>query len=98
MKRVYTGSPEIQRMQDLIAESVEQLERSPMGKGVLLEGVSLSTGASNRVNHKLGRVPSGWIIVDRDDNANVWSSTSSLPNKFLELSTSADVTVSLWIF
>ena len=55
----------------------------------------LASGAVN-VNHGLGRVPQGWIVVGIDAQATVWSSGST--NKTLTLLTSADAGVTLWVF
>ena len=67
----------------------------PLLNGTLVRADLLASGGVN-VNHGLGRVPQGWIVVDIGVSANVWSTGSN--KKVLTLNTSADASVSLWVF
>jgi hypothetical protein len=94
-KRVYQVDPALNEVQDNVAEVVQYLSGNAVIDGLLLTGIVLSSG-SNKVAHKLNRKPLGWIVVDRNSSVTIYSTSST--EKFLNLTTSAAVTVSLWIF
>ena len=65
-------------------------------QGTLIGPVDLTTGV-NQVNHLLQRIPQGWIIVDQNASASIYRSAPF--NKLtLTLTTSAPVSVKLWVF
>ena len=74
-----------------------QFLNNPLLNGVLLTGVELGSTAT-QVPHSLGREPQGWIIVNKNADANVWQSSKDLSKAFVTLQASADVTVDLWVF
>lgn len=67
---------------------------------VVVSGVTLETGKVNVVNHTLGQGLSGWIVVRKRGQADIWDSQDDnrSQNLTLWLNTSADVTVDLLIF
>lgn len=83
-------------VQETIFQWASQLKDQDLFPGRLIEGVELSTTAVN-VEHKLARLPIGWIIVDRDANQSVFRS-SALTTSYLPLQASGSVTVSVWVF
>lgn len=64
--------------------------------GVLLTGVSLAMG-STVLSHPLNRTLSGWVITDIDGSATIYRS-APFSSVSLTLTSSAVVTVSLWVF
>lgn len=48
------------------------------------------------INHGLGIVPNGWIILDKQGNSNVWR--VSWTDKQIILRASAQVTIKLWVY
>ena len=64
--------------------------------GVTLKDVTLSTSEAS-IAHKLGKQAQGWIIVDKNANENIWSS-STKDGKFLYLSASGAVTVTIYVW
>jgi hypothetical protein len=50
-----------------------------------------------KVPHQLGRIPTGWLIIDRNANAVVWRDTSAT-NDYLPLKASATVTVDIQVW
>lgn len=98
MKRIQTGNSDIQKLQTAVAESLEPLENLPLNSGVLISGIRLLSSGVTRVDHGLGRAPLGYLIVKRSVSSSIWDSESSIPKRQLNLQTSADVTVSLWVF
>lgn len=63
--------------------------------GLLLQNVSISTSGS-QVEHKLGRVPQGWIVMDKTAQGDVWR--DSWDDKVIRLDASANTTINLWVF
>lgn len=98
-KKIKSDDDVLNRVQDQIAYSIAQLIRTEPLDGRLIPNVSLTAGA-NSVEHKLGRDLRGWIVVRKRANANIWDEQDSNTRSslFLNLQTSADVTVDLWVF
>ena len=71
----------------------------PILDGRLVSDVTLTT-STTRVEHGLGRRPSGWIVVGKSADARVWDlqSSNNLQDRYLDLRASATVVTSLWIF
>lgn len=90
-------STELNRIQSQVSKTFDKITACPLLDGILIEDVALTTSATN-VNHKLNRAPLGWIVVDNNANAVVYSSAASLPKQYLTLTASAACTVSLWVF
>lgn len=78
-------------------EAVKGINESIFFDGRLIEDVDLTTTAVD-VEHGLGRTVRGFIIVNKDANADVWRTDSSNESKFIKLDASGTVTVSLWVF
>lgn len=64
--------------------------------GNLITNQVLGTG-SNAINHLLGRLQVGWMIIDQNASAAIYRS-QPLSTTTLTLTSSAPVTVSLWMF
>lgn len=64
--------------------------------GVLLTNQVLKNGV-NTINHKLGRKPVGWIIIDADAAVTPFRS-QPWNEKTLTLTVGADVNICLWVF
>jgi hypothetical protein len=65
-------------------------------QGSLLPNVKLVNGV-NTFNHYLGKQLTGWFIVDQNASASIFRS-APLNSQTLTLTSSALVTVSLWVF
>lgn len=98
-RKVVGQDRELNQVQSNVAQAVSEFIKSPLLDGRLIEDLSLTT-SSTRIEHKLGRVPRGYLIVKRNANAQVYDTLSSegSPELFLPLTASGNVTVSLWIF
>lgn len=95
-KRVAGATEEVAALQVRLNEFFAQFINNPLLDGLLIKDVVLTASAPKLVQHKLGRELQGWIIVNQNANAVIWQSDSSKSS--IELTTSADVTVSLWVF
>lgn len=100
LKKIKGTTPELSRLQSNLENWVASVQQSGLNNGVLLQSISLSTGGTNAVEHKLGRAPSGWILVRKRSTADVWDSqdTNIFKTKSLALECSANVIVDLWVF
>lgn len=87
----------VQRLGDALAKGLQGLPSISILNGTQLDGIQLSTSPL-RVSHKLGRQPLGYIVVKRNANATVYDADDSQPTLFLNLTASASVTVSLWVY
>jgi hypothetical protein len=75
---------------------IDVLLKNLLTQGQLLSGVELASGTT-AVNHLLGRKMIGWAIVDQDASANIYRS-APMNDQTLTLTSSATVTVNLWVF
>jgi hypothetical protein len=100
MKKIFTNNFELQQIQDNVLESFKDLGVNYILNGELVQDVSLVSGTDQAVSHKLSRKPNGFIVVDKNANADVWQSTTvnNIKDRVLLLRASATVKISLWIF
>ena len=82
------------RIQGYLQEFLAQLMPNPFITGIILDVSILTTDTP--LNHGLQTEPSGWFIIDKNANANVWKISQS--DKQLVLRASAAVTVRIWVF
>lgn len=94
----FTKDDNLNRIQKNIEEAFQPLLSNEVIDGNLLENVSLVSGSVNVIKHGLDRKYRGWIVVDKNANANIYSSTSNVPEKTLLLNTTLNCVVSIWIF
>lgn len=69
----------------------------PILAGVQINSISLKATTPKAINHLLQRLPQGWFLVDINASATVWRS-ALWTNTMITLESSADVTVSLYIY
>jgi hypothetical protein len=94
-----TSDPDTRRLQDATSDAFSQLQTAnPILNGVFVEKV-IST-LDTEVSHGLQRTPMGFIVVNRDADANVWESatTNGRPQDKLILKATASVNVTLYVF
>ena len=84
----------VNTMQQNVQDSLTRIEKNTLLDNVIIKDVLVSTSA--RVEHKLGRVPTGYIIIRKNANAQVWN--GSITEADIVLTSSAAVTVTLLIF
>jgi hypothetical protein len=77
------------------ASVLNPLLANPLNGVSILENISLSIG-SNVINHKLGRLPQGWIIVDKQGVADIYRS-APFNNLTLTLTSSQAVIVNIGV-
>lgn len=100
-KRFYkfrSEDQELNRVQEQIEQVLNPLASIALLDGALLENVDLVTATDKNIEHKLSRKYSGYIIVKRSAACDIFDKQSQDDTKFLTLNSSADVTVSIWVF
>lgn len=76
--------------------SVEELQALPLNQMVVLNNVVLAIG-NNVITHGLGRVPTGWIIMDINAASVIYRS-AAFNATTLTLNSSAIATIRLGVF
>jgi hypothetical protein len=89
-----TAMRELEMLQTQWASQLNPLLVKVLLKGVQLD-TTLTTG-SNVINHRLGRKPVGWIIVDT--NAAVAVYRTSWDDLTITLNSSANASASIYIY
>lgn len=104
LSRIGVKDAPLQRWIDTVVQVVRELQ-NPLARGVLLEGLILTTGSENVINHGLPRKARGWIIVDCDqtfeDTPKRVKSSEKLSSQlvlYIPASASSTVTTSVWVF
>jgi hypothetical protein len=100
-KKRRTGDYQLDAVQDAVDDSIRSVQLCPLLDGVLLKDVKLVAAGFTQVEHDLGRVPVGYAVLRRNANAVVYddfTGNESLADRCLKLRSSADVTVTLWVF
>lgn len=97
--RINASDYELNRVQDNLARPIDQLLQVPILDGQLVEDVVLKAG-DNLVDHGLGRVLRGWIVVRQSAMSDLYDkqSTNPFPARQLALNSSNAATVSMWVF
>lgn len=94
-KTINTQDKNLQLIQDAILQSLAPLQLSPLTGGVMLSNVSIASG-SNQIPHKLGKVPSKWIVTDITGGASTFYRTS-WDSRFINLTASGACVASFWV-
>jgi hypothetical protein len=76
--------------------TLDSLLKRPMSSSLLLTGISLVAG-DNVINHRLDRVPQGWLVVDTTAAVSIYRA-APMNLLTLTLNASAPSTVSLLVF
>jgi len=97
LEKIVSGDQDLSLLQDRLKEFVNPLENNPLFDGVLLKSIHLLAAANTTIDHKLGRLPRGWVITDHVTAAATihrisWSKTGMV------LFASAACDVDLWVF
>lgn len=95
-KKIPTADKDLEKVQENTRQFAVQLVGVPLLDGVLLRDVSLVVGSGNKIIHKMGRVPIGYIVVDSSAATDIC--TSSKSTSHLTLNSSAAATVTIWVF
>lgn len=93
-KRLFIGDPTLSRFQDNVTSWAAQIESCPFLRGVEIETTINTTDTV--INHKLQKKPEGYLVLDKNTNANIWTISSN--NETITLRASSIVSVKIWVF
>ena len=96
LRQIRSANDEMMRIQDATRDWAEQFKNFPIISGVLLEDLTITTGQANLIDHKLGKEPFGFIVVRNSANAVIWQ--NSIDARNIDVRSSANAVVSLWVF
>lgn len=86
----------------LLAANIEDFTRplvaNPVLDGRLITQIQVLSTAPKKIPHLLNRAWVGWIVTNQNANSNVWVSSNTDNDKFITLSSSANVTIDIYIF
>lgn len=81
---------------DPVIDSVNSLQEMPLNNIVILNNVALAIG-NNVITHGLGKIPTGWIILDVNAATTIYRS-AAFNLTTITLNSSAVATVKLGVF
>ena len=87
----------LREIQDRLESHLLPYRQCDLVDGVLVEDQELSASTSNAVAHGLDRTPQGWLVVRTNAAATVYAAQDP-DDRYLYLTPSVNVTVSLWVF
>ena len=93
-RKIYTLDKDLTTVQTVIENTLQSFEKMLLD-GILIE-VDFTGIVVQDVQHKLGRKPKGWIIVDKNAKTDVWASFSD--NKTITLHVDNNVVLKLYVF
>lgn len=69
----------------------------PILNGVQLNDIVLAANVPLTINHLLQRMPQGWMVTDNTADTAIWR-TMPFNKLTITLESSADTTISVWVF
>jgi hypothetical protein len=99
LQRIQTADRVLNMIQDNISNILDPYSSKEILQGQILPKVALNSGTNN-VAHKLERPLIGWFIVRQRAAGTVYDTQDSntLPNLFLRLVASANMSVDIYVF
>lgn len=103
-QKVYISAPDssspaqLQRVINTVQQNIEnsfnRLDKVSILNNVIFDGVLIN--GNRALEHKLGRKPVGYIIIQKTGNINIWN--GSIDENILQLFSSGSVTASIMVF
>jgi hypothetical protein len=99
-KKFSTTNEEINRLQSNCDSAFKYLLSNLLNNAIILQDIALTTGSINKIEHKLGKKNTGYIIVSNNTNNNIWNNTvpTNIEHLYMYLSCSSNCTVSIIVF
>lgn len=93
---VNIGSQVARKIDQNRSREAHQSNIGPLSGGRVLS-VEFSGAGQQQVQHLMGKVPTGWLVVGKNATCDIWSYAAS-DTRFLYLESDAAVTLSLVVF
>ena len=99
LPKFQTDDQSLSLLQSAWASQLDPVLANPVAEGRLIVSVALVTGA-NVINHKLGRKLKGWMLVRQRAAGTAYDTqdSNSMPQLTLQLTSSANMTVDIYVF
>jgi len=99
-RRVQSDDRVVNQIQDNLQEVLNDLTKTQILNNIILKDVPLTSGVLNTINHKLGRVPQGYIIIRKTANSNIWDeqAQNTVQDRTLNLRCSTTCRVDIYVF
>ena len=99
-ERVDTTDPSLREMQYRLEEALRPVTGSSIVDGRLIEDISLASGTTTKIAHKMGRSIIGWIVVGKNAAQHIYDQNSGKSDldTYLYLTAGGTVTVNVWVF
>lgn len=89
LKKIKSDNPDIMKLQDNIIGHLKNNIQT-----TIIPGIKVATG-SNRIEHKQGKTPSGYVVVNRSASIDIYC--ISMDDKAITLNCSAPGTISIQV-
>lgn len=80
VRKIYTQDEELNRVQDTVKSAVDPLLANSFVSGMQFIDATLAAASATIVAHSLGRLPLGWLLVDKNATGDVyrtaWTTTT----------------------
>lgn len=86
----------------LLAANIEDFTRqlviNPLLDGRQITKIVLTASVPKKIPHSFSRPWVGWIVTNQNANANIWAPAATDNSTYLTLTSSANVTIDIYIF
>lgn len=79
------------------AQTLDPIVANPILQGLLISDVALLANTPKLIQTGLGRLQQGWFPIDKTSNTAIWR-TQPFNAQTLTLESSANTTISIWVF
>jgi len=99
-EKVSTTDPSVREMQYRLEETLRPVTGSSIIDGRLSDDISLASGTTTKIAHKMGRSIIGCIVVGKNAAQHIYDQNSGKSDlgTYLHLTASGTVTVNVWVF
>lgn len=96
LQRVRGLDYQTNQLQDNIIAAFQPTLTNPILDGIVIRDINVDGVSATEVDHKLSRLPQGFIIIDKNAPGDVWREV--LNTRQISFASSAPVTISIYIF
>ena len=99
-ERINVTDPEVQNLQYRLEETLRPVTDSSIIDGRVIEDITLASGTTSKIAHKLGRKLIGWVVVGKNAAQHVYDVNSGKTDldTYIYLTAGGTVTVNIWVF